>query len=179
MARPVTLGLRILTVAATTVAGVVWLAWRGPFPIVIGSTPTVEPSPFWYMALAFPVLGMLLADILDMVRERAPWWRIAELAAQITVAISLSTFRLALAVPVSGHALLVSMFVMRRVWLLETDTRRRRVELGLAVAIGVVVGVIKLGRWADPTTFVAGLLVGALMAEVSWWVYGLLRRDEG
>lgn len=159
------LGLRLATITATTAAGAVWLAWRGPFPIVIGSTPTEEPSPYWYMVLAFPLLGMLVADGLDLLRARS-WWRVADLAAEITFAVGLSTFRLALAIPISGHALLASLFVARRLLLWEVHTWRMRVELVFGVATLVVVAVIKLGRWADPVTLAAGLVVGLALAGV-------------
>ena len=59
---------RVAIILATTLAGAAWLAHKGPVPVIRITTPLPEMAPFWYMLLAFPVLGMLVADLFELWR---------------------------------------------------------------------------------------------------------------
>ena len=65
---PRTAVVRVAIVLATTLAGAAWLAHKGPVPVIRIMTPLPEMAPFWYMLLAFPVLGMLVADLFELWR---------------------------------------------------------------------------------------------------------------
>jgi hypothetical protein len=69
-ARPGPALVRKAILLATTLAGAAWLAHKGPVPVIRITTPLPERAPFWYMLLAFPVLGMLVADLFDLWRAR-------------------------------------------------------------------------------------------------------------
>ena len=61
---------RAFLILACTLAGAAWLIHTGPMPVIRISTPLPVMAPTWYMLLAFPVLGMLVADLVDLWRWR-------------------------------------------------------------------------------------------------------------
>lgn len=75
--------MRLGIVVVSTLAGSVWLILQGPIPVVRITIPLPEPAPFWYMLLAFPVLGLLLADLRDLYRSHGVGALTVELAFQI------------------------------------------------------------------------------------------------
>jgi hypothetical protein len=79
---------------------------KGPVPVIRITTPLAEMAPFWYMLLAFPVLGMLVADLFDLWRARGLSLPTVELGLQIALIVALSSLRLGVRIPLSGHALL-------------------------------------------------------------------------
>lgn len=151
--------------AVTTLAGAVYLSWKGPVPVVrVFDTLPIE-APLWYMLSAFPVLGLLLADLVTLAQGRR-WRSVAELCAQVAVLVALSHGRLELRIPVSGHALLFSAFLLRRAWLPEPAVPQRRLELGLGAGLLAMVVAVKLLWWRDPVT----LAVGVGVAVVMTWI---------
>jgi hypothetical protein len=67
--------VRVAIILATTLAGAAWLAHKGPVPVIRITTPLPEMAPFWYMLLAFSVLGMLVADLVDLWRAAVSPYR--------------------------------------------------------------------------------------------------------
>jgi hypothetical protein len=63
------LATRILIITVVTIAGAIWLHISGPMHVIRITTPIDQFAPFWYMLSAFPFLGMLLADLLDLYRD--------------------------------------------------------------------------------------------------------------
>ena len=161
--------LRILIVGLCTLVGMAWLIHQGPMPVVRITTPLPEPAPFWYMVLAFPVLGFLLADLVDLYRAQGIGPLTLELAFQIALIVSLSSARLGARIPVSGHSLLISYFIFRRLLLRRTSRRQSVFELWLAGGALGAVAYPKLAWWSDPVTLIAGIAVGGLLAAVSRW----------
>jgi len=64
---------RAVVIVAVTAAGAAWLAAKGPVKVIVGTTEIDEIAPTWYMLAAFPVLGMVLADVLDAALEAGPF----------------------------------------------------------------------------------------------------------
>lgn len=157
---------RLWIVLAMTALGAAWLAYIGPRPVVRIVTPLPETVPFWYMLTAFPVLGMLVADLVDLWRRRVPGLYLAAFAAQIVLIVALSAGRLALRLPISGHALVVSYLLCRRLFGGDLRSDRARFELVWGVSTLVVIAYPKLLWWTDPTTFGVGLATGALLAAL-------------
>ncbi|HSJ52950.1 MAG TPA: hypothetical protein VLC52_04315, partial [Anaerolineae bacterium] len=91
-----------------TLAGALWLYAKGPVPVVRGTTPLEEMAPFWYMVSAFPVLGMLVADLVLLLLRYGLDRRSVELAFQLAVLLLISNARLGIRLPISGHPLLWS-----------------------------------------------------------------------
>lgn len=157
---------RLLIVTACTLAGALWLALQGPMPVIRGTTPLPEAAPFWYMVLAFPFLGLLLADLLDLYRAEGITLPTLELALQIGLILVLSSARLGLRIPLSGHSLLLSYFILRKL-LMRPLSKRSRFELWLAVGALSAVAYPKLAWWDDPVTLFTGGTAGVLLAAIS------------
>lgn len=159
--------LRLTIITACTFAGAAWLVHKGPVPVVRITTPLAEMAPFWYMLLAFPVLGMLMADLVDLYRDRGIDRLSIELASQIAVIVAISNLRLGIRIPLSGHALLAAYFIGRRWWLRPYPPPQNQVELAVAVAIFGLIAYPKLIWWNDPVTLCTGLASGLLLAAIS------------
>jgi hypothetical protein len=160
---------RLGIVSACTLAGGVWLTVQDPLPVIRITTPLAETSPFWYMLLAFPILGLLVADLFDLYRSEGLSRSTVELGAQITLIVVLSSVRLSARLPLSGHSLLVSYFVARRLLLPSSPRGRSRVELWLGLGVMAAIVYPKLVWWSDPVTLLAGMALGAALAVVSRW----------
>ncbi len=158
---------RLGIVLACTAAGAAWLAWKGPTPVIRITTPLAEPAPFWYMLSAFPVLGFLVADLLDLYRREGLRRGTVELAFQIALLVALSSLRLGVRLPISGHALLLSYFLFRRRLFGPSATRWHRIEWLIGLGLLAVVAYPKLFWWRDPVTLLTGIALGAVLAAVS------------
>lgn len=161
------LALRAGIVLATILVGGIWLVLQGPFPAIRITTALPEAAPFfWYMVLAFPVLGILVADLMDLYLSEGISRSTLELAVQIGILVLLSSARLSMRLPLSGHSLLVSYFIFRRLLLRPARRRRASVELWLGIAI---FGAIALAWWNDPVTLLTGVALGAILATAGRW----------
>jgi len=161
------IGLRILVILLCTAVGALWLVHTGPVAVIRIMTTQTEITPFWYMLSAFPILGMLVADLVELLLGSGFSVAALELGAQILVLIVLSNLRLGFNLPMSGHALLVSYFVFRRVFIPPDSSLQNRIELGIALVAFVMIAYPKLVWWTDPITLGMGILVGLSLAWVS------------
>jgi hypothetical protein len=159
--------------AATTLLGAAYLHWKGPVPVVRVFDTLPFDAPGWYMLSAFPVLGLLAADGLDLATNRR-WRHGLELAVQLGLMVFLSAARLELRIPISGHALLFAAFLLRRAWLREPWVPWRRLELALGVGLLAMVAGVKLLWWRDPVT----LGVGVVVAVILTWIGRATLRDR-
>lgn len=154
-------------VAVITVIGAVWLLHKGPVPVIRITTPLQENSPFWYMVSPFPILGMLVAELTGLLASHG-WKRAAvELGVAIAVLIVVSCFRLSLCIPLSGHSMLLSYFILRRAFLNGIPIALRKTQYWLAVVMALVLVYLKLAWWTDPITLSAGAMGGALLFAAS------------
>ena len=151
--------------AVTTLVGALYLHWKGPVPVVRVFDTLPIDAPGWYMLSAFPVLGLLAADGLDLLGARR-WRHGLELAVQIGLMVFLSAARLELRIPISGHALLFTAFLLRRAWLPEPPVPWRRLEQALGAGLLAMVVVIKLLWWRDPVTLGVGLTLAAILTGI-------------
>lgn len=166
MPRPTstTVAIRLSIIAAVTVAGGLWLHHTGPHPVIRGMTVTDEYAPLWYMLTALPVLGVLVADVVDAIRSRV--YRESVVLAVATVAIvGLSAGRLSLFLPISGHALVVTFVVVLRV--ARRSGPKALLELVVSVGLLAVITYMKLVVWRDPITLGVGVGIGVLFAVVT------------
>lgn len=163
------MALRVGIVGATTLLGGAWLTLQGPIPVIRISTPLPEAAPFWYMILAFPILGLLLADLLDLYLSEGFTRSTLALGFQIGLIVLLSSARLSVHLPISGHSLLVSYFIFQRL-LLRPTPRGRSIELWLAIAVFAAIAYPKLAWWNDPVTLLTGTALGGILAVAGRWV---------
>ncbi len=173
--------VRWMIILLVTAAGILWLNQRGPVPVMRGTMPLAGTVPYWYMLAAFPFLGMLVADWVSLLIQGRPLL-VLELGFQIGLLITLSSLRLATAIPLSGHILLFAYFIVRRVLVPFPQRDLRKVECGLAILVFGVASYVKLFWWSDPETLAAGSLLGTILACASYgiWVYSrgsLIRGD--
>ena len=141
----------------------VLLAWHGPLPTVnVDYSRPHQPSRV-YMLLAFPLFGALCAEAALRVHSGRPW---RLLAAQLSALSLLAVARLTTGIPVSGHVMLATFFVL---WIqatgLSTVSTTETVLAGLTLAYFLYV---KWGLWADYRSSTGGLIVGALLALPTW-----------
>src|SRR5436309_2693354 len=162
--------MRVAIVAACTIGGAVWLYRTGPLPVIRITTVLPEMVPWWYSLSAFPVLGMLAADLVSLLRASGFDRRPVELACQIGILVLASNLRLGFGVPLSGHALLFSYFIARRAALDSPDGKGpiARAEIVIALILLALTAFAKLVWWTDPITLTAGVIIGVTLASGSW-----------
>ncbi len=164
-------GTRIASIVAVTLAGAGWLWALGPRPVIVGTTLTPETVPTWYMLTAFPVLGMLVAEWLGLAWRRR-WLPAGVLAVQVVAMVFLSSGRLIILLPLSGHALLFTFFGVHRALARRWASAPDLLELTTAAVFGVSAAFIKLAWWGDPITLVLGIATGVGLALGGAWIAG-------
>ena len=159
-------------VTAVTAAGAAWLHHTGPVPAIRITTPLAENAPFWYMLSPFPILGMLIAELIGTLSTAGVRRCSVELAFSIAVLVVVSHFRLSLRLPLSGHSFLLSYFILRRAFLKDLKIPSLKTEMWIGVIMFVVMLYPKLVWWTDPITLCAGMIAGALLFGCSRLAYG-------
>jgi hypothetical protein len=162
--------VRWICVPLMTGLGALWLAWRGPVPIMSGTTPLPGFVPEWYMLTAFPILGMLLADCFILAMQPRRHWAALELAIQIALLFALSSLRLKFGIILSGHTLLFAYFIVRRMGVPFPPRAVRRFDLLAAGALLLLTSYVKVAWWHDLSTLTSGIVIGGLLALVSVFI---------
>jgi len=140
--------------------------------VLRGSIELPQTAPFWYMLTPFPVLGLLVGEVLAAFAGAGARRSATAQAAAIGALVLLSHLRLTLGLPISGHALLLAYFVLRRAWPQPQGCTRRWVELGLGAALLTMTAWVKLAWWRDWLTLGAGVALGAALYGVQRWLGG-------
>lgn len=131
------------------------MVWHGPFRVLRGSEPIDVDAPFLYMLSAFPFFGALVADGIDAGWRKRSW----SVLAPIGVCAVLGVLRLALGLPVSGHALLLGYFSVVSAW--QVPRWLAHLEVVAAMVCLAAIGTLKIAVWDDWQTFVFGLGAGS------------------
>ncbi len=158
--------MRILIIAAVTIAGAVWLHITGPIRVIRITTEIKEFAPYWYMISAFPFLGMLIADLFDLYRDSGFSKPTIEIACTLAVIVILSNLRLGIRLPISGHTLLVSYFLFRRLFVDRNNNPISRLEVIFGILVLAILAYIKLFWWTDPITLGLGCALGFCFALI-------------
>ncbi len=161
--------LYIGIVAAVTAVGAVWLFVKGPTPVVRGSFALEANAPFSYMVSAFPFLGILVAEAVELLMQRKKT-RTALLLSAVASMMLISHLRISLKIPVSGHALLLSYLAARRVLQYGATSALKKMELVAAVFSLSIIAYIKLVYWGDPVTLLTCISVGILIFAAEFFV---------
>ena len=162
--------VRLAIVLGITGVGAAWLISMGPMAVVRGTTPLQEMVPLWYNVSAFPVLGILLADLVFLFVSFGFSRKTIELGAQLGVLVAVSFLRIVLLIPISGHCMLFACFISRRLLLKAAGRRWAAIELGLTLGLFAAASFMKLAQWHDPVTFATGTGMGVGMGVVSYFV---------
>jgi hypothetical protein len=172
---------RAVVVVAVTAAGAAWLAAKGPVKVIIGTREIDEFAPTWYMLAAFPVLGMVLADVLDVALTAGVFAkRTVALGVAAALLVAVSNLRLGIRLPISGHVLLMTYFLASRARacgmglapVARPAVVAARVEGYVVLALFLAVTAIKLLHWKDWETFLLGVAGGLYLA---WMVAYFLK----
>jgi len=145
-----------------TLTGAIWLIWQGPQPVMRGSEVLAIAVPFWYMLLAFPFFGVLLAE--SWLERNTTAGRI--LFTQTLALFLLSATRLALHIPVSGHILLLVFFLL---WSLSRREQPYLTEFVITLVALALLLYTKIIVWQDWTTVIWGVALAFLI-----WLPGQL-----
>jgi hypothetical protein len=169
---------RIGIITIVTLTGAVWLYIKGPIHVIKGSTPLTEMVPFWYMLLAFPILGMLIADFIALLFTFGLRFEPVELFIQISILVLLSSIRLSSAIPISGHSQLLGYFILRRILINFRVTNIYNTEFLISFLILVAVIFMKLWQWSDSSTLIIGIVIGCAQAVVSYLFWQWIRNSK-
>lgn len=175
LARPY---VRWAIVLVTTAFGAAWLYHKGPVPIVRVITPLPEAVPFWYMLSAFPVLGMLVADLVSLLATCGLERRTAELGFQIGVLVLASNLRLVLRLPMSGHSLLFAYFILRRLFIGIPGHNLAEAECVIAMLLYAITSYVKVSWWSDPITVAVGTGIAIGLAAISFCALKSYKADS-
>ena len=168
--------VRALIISLITAAGALFLLIIGPRPELRGSVPLQQNVSFIYMIIAFPAYGVLIADLLQLSAERRSSAVIIELAAQLFILGVVALMRIFGRVPLSGHALVFSYVVLRRVMIDIPTSPLRYPELLVIAGFLSITVCIKLWRNGDPVSLLTGVTLSLVMVTVSWFISRYARR---
>ena len=155
---------RLGLIVGVCVIGALWLIWKGPVPVLRGTTPLPEITPFWYMESAFVALGIILCDLVE--EMRAGWLRVPAivLVVQIVLLVAISSLRLDSRIPLSGHSALFTFLVLRTlVHKSKIANPITRIEVIVGVTLLIVVSYIKVVWWHDWLSLTMGMVFGIVV----------------
>lgn len=163
---------RLVIVMAAMVAGAFWLQILGPMGVFPRWGPFPVPTAYIFQLSAFVCLGLLSADLYSLWQRHGMGRRSIELALMIVLMVLLSSARVWLDAPLSGHSLLFLYFIVRRLTLGAPSEKYARRELALALVLFLPNTYVKIFGWHDPGSFAVGAIVGILLAATSWLISG-------
>jgi hypothetical protein len=170
--------VRWAIVLMTTALGAAWLYYKGPVPIVRVTTPLQEPVPFWYMLSAFPVLGMLAADLAFLFVSHGLERKTVELGFQVGILVLASNLRLVLRLPISGHSLLFAYFILRRLFIGIPGHSLAKAECLVTMFLYTITSYVKVFWWSDPITVAVGTGIAIGLAAISFCVLKSYKADS-
>jgi len=177
---------RTFVIAMTCLAGAFWLIWRGPQPVIQGTKLLKDITPFWYMFSAFPILGILVADGASLLQKAqadrgskrfTKSLYALELGIHIILLVLLSSIRLKFQWGISGHALLLGYFLLRKSLFQQPNHPWQKVELMVGWLIFGVIVYTKVFIWQDSSSLAQGTLLGVVIA-LSPLVYRKMKTHE-
>jgi hypothetical protein len=156
----------LLLVFSAVVTAVAWAAFArlAAMPVRLGMSAVDAAVPLGYQVSVFPVFGAFVGALaLDVARAEARRTWLPRLLLVGTLC-SLATARVAGALPLSGHALLL--FGVLAYAITAPADRDAHVLAALAAPALLVVAWCKLVVWGDPGWFGASAVLGAVAGAV-------------
>ncbi len=152
-------------VLVTLLAALV-LAARAPQPVVRGTVSLGIPTPLIYQLPVFFPFGLLAGEVLWEGLQSGIRSQLAIRSGWLLVLSLIAVLRLSMGIPISGHAMLITYYVLDEA-LARSPRHPLRILIG--IAIGVEVVVFKVWIWQDSSTLVAGFGAG-----MGIWLLGQL-----
>lgn len=149
-------GLGVILVLVALAIHATW----GPFPVIKGGRATIETTPASYLCLVFLPFGILAGEAISSLFG-SPRRLALTMAISILLLSALAVARLALWIPISGHALFVVYYLCHqlasRSWA-GLPRSAPRIAVGILLALQVIY--FKLWVWQDEETLAIGTLLG-------------------
>jgi len=114
---------------------------------------------------------MLISDFFKLVGLRTSKLPAVELALQITFLLLLANTRLTKAIPISGHAMLFTYFILRRLTVERKSGLIPAIDLSIAILFSLLTIYMKLIVWDDPMTLAYGIITGIALGMISLSLY--------
>ncbi|MFN7971372.1 MAG: hypothetical protein U0166_03340 [Acidobacteriota bacterium] len=135
----------------------------GPFRVIEGSGYSDQMTPASYLCFVFLPFGLLVGEELSaLAASRTPRAMVAAGALPLLAIVAIA--RLALRIPISGHALFGSYYLAHH---LARRRPRSAARLAVGAALSVQVLHYKLRVWHDPWTLATGTALGLVAFAVS------------
>lgn len=162
-----------LALTATALSYLVAL-FIGPVPVFVGLQKTAIMAPPWYLAtVGFP-FGILLAEALIDFREHSFGMQGIQMFLVMVLLGLLTFFKYFIPVPVSGHGLIVTFFLLHE---LQEKREGRNWKLMVGALVMVQAAVFKLLFWQDPSSLLVGIGLG-IIAWAAEQVLNILKSVE-
>jgi len=152
-----------------TISSAIFFAING-YPLVRTATETLDTiAPPLYMIPIFIPFGILLGEVLFLLlNNKEDGLSFLILFFEVLITGFLSFIRYLVNIPVSGHTLILTFFLLH-----ETINNRSkfptRIIFGLTIFI--ITLIYKIFLWNDPFTFFSGIIIGFVI-----WLPGFLFR---
>ena len=144
------------------------------YPLVNTATETLDViTPPLYMLPVFLPLGILVGEVFCLWRQNEPKSAI-QLFVTISIMGSLSFFRLITTIPISGHAIILTFFLLHEI---ITNTHKHLLRIVVGIVIFVITCNYKFLVWSDPLTFLLGIIVGLILWVLSYLCGKILHRN--
>ena len=138
------------------------------YPNIITETGDLGvPVPSIYMLPIFLPYGILLGELFYMHDEGERVWSMVIKIVLITI---FAIIRMTHQLPISGHAVIISFFLLHQIF---TNRKRYPVRIVIGVVILLETMIYKIILWDDFMTFSLGLMFGSLI-----WVVGLVLQNQ-
>jgi len=114
---------------------------------------------------------MLISDFFKLVGLRTSKLPAVELALQITFLLLLAHTRLTKAIPISGHAMLFTYFILRRMTVAKRVDIISKIEISITILFILITIYMKLFVWDDTLTLICGAITGVALGMISTLLY--------
>lgn len=151
-----------------TILSLIFFLIRG-FPLVSTATETLDiVTPPLYMIPIFLPYGILIGEVIWMWNEKQKGVEYFLLLSECGVVGLVSFVRYIVGIPFSGHAILISFYLLHQII-------NNRFHYKMRILIGIIIlcitGIYKIFLWDDLITFLLGTLLGIIL-----WLPGFLYR---
>jgi hypothetical protein len=147
-----------------TISGYIYFALFGLPNIETFSGTINEKAPLIYMLLIFPFIGILVGDFIrSIVSNQNFGFKNKILFFELLILFTISFLRIAFVLPISGHSLILTFFLLMELIDYKSNNKIR-------IVIGFIVSFItvyyKLLLWKDPMTMIIGIFTGIIIFEI-------------
>lgn len=147
-----------------TIVGYYYFAFFGLPEVETFSGTINEKVPLIYMLIIFPFIGILVGDFFYSVFSKNNInFKDKILFLEMTILFILSFLRMAFFLPISGHSLILTFFILRE---MVDNKNNNKIRIVIGVIVSLFTIYYKLFMWKDPITLILGILIGLVIFEI-------------